>query len=876
MMNKKYLMKGFAALALVAGFSSCVKDVASVTPAEQEAQAKENAELQLGITIPTGQTWNMASQVEANVTVNGDYGASYTVSIYENNPLTNNNKAVVLGKADVTSGGTATISFTCPDAATMVFAAIKDEKGYTYVKPATIKNGKVEVVFGENTAGSRAMRAASATNSHVDIPTCTVTNAYVQSFLEGAKEPTDANVADNYDNGYYKDGSITITVDPVLPQFDLGSVAKGIMYSREYCGASENEMKFFDDTFVTLWNQYNAMGLQYNGKEKVDTHNAKIDKFYELYNAVVNFAGENGVSSWLAINTWPTRGEYSITGGTWVADEAYVTKFKITGEWNKLIGVLGTEEADGDARTVYVSGTWTIPAGEEQRVGGGAVVVVVEGGEIVIPEGSVMNFVNQARLVNAGGTISGAGTINVTNGNNPGEEGYNSGTISIGKFNQNFGTFFNYGTFANYATELNGGAGTSTFVNRGHMYISGAPKGSSSANMQIKNACWFEASGEVACKLIENGSGSYFKAAALDLSCSEGGEGIGTYIAADENSSMVITGAVKLNSTLIYGPNGDNSSYLEFDNINFINVGERYPVTGNLNIYVGGFTGENGDAERFENAWNLNMAAGSGAEMVGKKAFNTASTEASDCAPEFVPDPPTTIYEDAKVYTYAFEDQTAGSDYDMNDVVLKVSYHVVSTNSDGQVEYDKTNLDATLVAAGATYNIKIKIGNTYLFNEREIHNVLGVNEGVMVNTANGKAVTKTPQSCTVPVPANWNGKFEELPVSIEVLSTGKTYSYPNTDTYPHAVMIPVDWRWPLERIIVTEAYKGKGKTSVDPEKEGQNVGKITLDNGKEVFENSFEAWAATPAAYRTLDMKDWYNNPDKSKTMTNTSPATTE
>ena len=853
-------MRGFAALALVAGFSSCVKDVDGTSQKEIDDRSKENAEMQLGISIPDGQTWDMASQVEANVTVNGDYGAKYTVSIYENNPFINNT-AVVLGKAEVASGSTANISFTCPDAVTLVFAAIKDEKGYSYVKPATVKNGKVEVVFGDVASGSRAMRAASATNSHVDIPTCTVTNAYVQSFLEGAKEPTDANVVDNYDNGYYQGGSVSITVDPVAPYFSEGSISTSIMYNNQY-QPSEADKKFYDEVYIPLRTAFYAIELKYNGKEKVETHNARIDKFMELYNAIVNYAGESHISDWISNYSMGTRGAYTVTGGTWVADETYVTKFKITGTWDKLIGVLPTEEADGDARTVYVSGTWTIPAGKEQRVGGGAVIVIVEGGEIVIPEGSELNFVNQARLVNAGGTISGAGTINVTNGNNPGEEGYNSGTISIGKFNQNFGTFFNYGTFANYATELNGGAGTSTFVNRGHMYISGAPKGSNSANMQIKNACWFEASGEVACKLIENGSGSYFKAAALDLSCSEGGEGIGTYIAADENSSMVITGAVKLNSTLIYGPNGDNSSYLEFGNINFINVGERYPVNGNLKIYVGGFTGENGDAERFENAWNLNMAAGSGAEMVGKKAFNTAPTEASDCAPEFVPDPPTPIYEELKVYTYAFEDQTVGTDYDMNDVVLKVSYKVKSTNAEtGEVEYDKTKLTATLVAAGATYNIKVKIGETYLFNGTEIHEELGVNAGVMVNTGNGKAQTATPVSDEVAVPTGFAGDFTQLPVSIEVLSTGKTYVYPNTDNYPHAVMIPVDWRWPLERIIVTEAYPGTS-----------NADKVTID-GVNYPVNSFDAWAATPAAQRTADM-DWYNHPNTGKTMTNTSAAT--
>lgn len=46
MMNKKYLMKGMAALALLAGFSSCVKDVdGSSSGINEEQRAKENAEL---------------------------------------------------------------------------------------------------------------------------------------------------------------------------------------------------------------------------------------------------------------------------------------------------------------------------------------------------------------------------------------------------------------------------------------------------------------------------------------------------------------------------------------------------------------------------------------------------------------------------------------------------------------------------------------------------------------------------------------------------------------------------------------------------------------------------------------------------------------
>lgn len=837
-MNKKYLMKGFAALALIAGFTSCVKDVDGVSAEEVSAKGKENAELQLGITIPDGQTWDMASQVTATVTVNGDYNTTYVVNIYEQNPFTNGNVGTILGRASVTSGNTAEFDFTCPNYLTSVFASIKDEKGYTYVKPVAVENGKVEAVFGDVASGSRAMRAASATNSHVNIPTCTITNAYVQSFLEGAVEPTDANVVDNYDNSYVASCVWYATANGKLST---------LMNNYTYCvydgsPVSQSDKDWYTDNVLPLltacnWNWNSNSETAYNILQKLKSYTGD----YNYWNLTVN--SEGGL----------------------VADETYVTKFKITGTWNKLIGVLPTEEADGDPRTVYVSGTWTIPAGKEQRVGGGAVIVIVEGGEIVIPEGSQLNFVNQARLVNAGGTISGAGTINVTNGNAAGEEGYNSGTITVGKFNQNFGTFFNYGTFANYATELNGGAGTSTFVNHGHMYISGAPKGSSSANMQIKNNCWFEASGEVAGKLIENGAGSYFKAGALDLSSAEGGEGIGTYIAADTNSKMVITGAVKLNSTLIYGPTSGDEAYLEFDNIKFLNVGETYPINGKLNIYVGGFTGDNSTG--YETSWNTNMAAGDGkAQMVGKAAFNTAATDASDCAPAFTPATPPTIVETPIVYTYAFEDQIISGDYDMNDVVLKVNYHVEKDANGTITSVDHTKLDVKMVAAGATFNIKVLIGGTatsrtapngeilrnvdleggtYLFGGKEIHEAFGVNEGVMVNTGNGKAQSANPVSDTVDAPSDWDGDFTHLRFSIEVLTTGNTFTYPNDDVYPYALMIPTDWAWPLETIKITEAY--------------------AYENAQGQITESFTWWAQTSPHPQSAER--WYTHPVVGKVM---------
>lgn len=253
--------------------------------------------------------------------------------------------------------------------------------------------------------------------------------------------------------------------------------------------------------------------------------------------------------------------------------------------------------------------------------------------------------------------------------------------------------------------------------------------------------------------------------------------------------------------------------------------------------------------------------------MVQKGQYTAATVKESECSPGIEIVPPTPIYETLKVYTYAFEDQTVGTDYDMNDVVLKVNYKVKSTGTGdnaGKVEYDKTKLAVKLVAAGATYNIKVKIGDTYLFGGEEIHNVLKVNgvavgAGVMVNTGNGKAVTATPATDEIGVPTGWNNDFTTLPVSIEVTSTNTTYSYPNTDAYPHAIMVPTDWAWPLERINVKEAYPGTS-----------NATKVTV-SGVEYPANSFAAWGGTPAADRTDVMEGWFNYPLSGKTMTNAS-----
>ena len=60
----------------------------------------------------------------------------------------------MLGTAFVVSGSTAKFSFSAPSSLIVVYVALKDEKGYTYLKPAVINDGKLETSFGGNVSAS--------------------------------------------------------------------------------------------------------------------------------------------------------------------------------------------------------------------------------------------------------------------------------------------------------------------------------------------------------------------------------------------------------------------------------------------------------------------------------------------------------------------------------------------------------------------------------------------------------------------------------------------------------------------------------------------------------------------------------------------------
>lgn len=156
-MKKVYLLGAFAALTVGMTLSSCNKENFSEQPTE--AEAVTIAEDVLGVTIDPNQDWNMTQNVTANVVVNLGLDQSYTVLVYDKNPL-NINDVVYYGRSTVKDGESAIMQLTVPKSASQLFVAVFDSKNRRVVKLAAISEGLLTAEFGTSTRG--ATRATEA------------------------------------------------------------------------------------------------------------------------------------------------------------------------------------------------------------------------------------------------------------------------------------------------------------------------------------------------------------------------------------------------------------------------------------------------------------------------------------------------------------------------------------------------------------------------------------------------------------------------------------------------------------------------------------------------------------------------------------------
>ena len=544
--------------------------------------------------------------------------------------------------------------------------------------------------------------------------------AWVTTYNETAKEPNSANVTDNYDNSSY----------------------------------------------ASNWDVLNA--IPWDGSDE--------DQLRQWFTNDKDGLGWDGLVAWALANrpNWVTKND----------DETFVRNFKITGTYDGAIAVVATEGltegvANNNERTVVVTGTWNITA--DQRVGSKGRIIIANGGTVNVANGVTLNMVNQARLVVlSGGKLTGAGKVEVNNGNATGEENYNGGTIDVAVFNNNFGKFYNYGEFK--VNEYHGGAAESNFYNHALAAIDHfGIYDSSTANARIFNGCQFYVKNDARIRNYEGVQGSaLIVGGQLMCSGSEDGTFTPTYVSL-EGGALVQAGSLYNNGTSWNGPTSNGYAVLSIGKFDYLNWQQDAPQTGGYfinNIYVqaddwtnapggNGMGGEDALA-KFANVQN---AGGNGNVTIVDKGDEEVIPADDDfvlgqagCTPGFkIKEKETPNTANLRIIAEDLS-ATGASDFDFNDVVLDVTF-----GSPAKV---------VLVAAGGTLPLRIN-GNNAL----EVHKLFGVLEAdadleaiteklVMVNTGAGASkatVDITSQvNVSISTPAEADSKLK-----LEVFKNGE-------------------------------------------------------------------------------------------------------
>ncbi len=805
-MNKKYLMKGMAALALLAGISSCVKDVdGSSSSINEEQKAKENAELQLGFMIPDGQTWDMASQVTADISVNLGLDQEYTVGIYDKNPLYDSSAKFFVMET-VKEGEALSTSFSLPTSLDQVYVATYDSKNRSVVNTVDVENGQIVANIGGTAADSRSMRA---------VEDASVYPQYVKTL-------------NNYLNPSLAD------INAILSKSDQ---TKWMV--------EQNKMSLGTAPTLDAMKAYPAITDDIIANETSNKNHNLSDKSW-FYDPADFPAHSDGKHYRVAANT-EVKEVFKISGTQYVINDAVIY----------VEGILHLNGNTLNGPTLVVAPGGKIILDGKTEMSNAGRIVVMKGGSLVTPEGKSADF-----FVNNGAACYNAGTINIKGELNVnGSDFYNNGTIVVDVLrNTSGGKFTNFGHITARTNTIQGDAYNSTIVNGCYLHFT-------------------ENAGTGPLTLLDNSR----------IDCD--GQLYMTGASTMYNLSEINAGSIYCQNATINGPTAQGTFSIVKTSKFLVSHGGDLYVKNNAYVDCDPDEFYNYQNKRYKDIYSDNDYKYQAAYYIINN--NIAHWTSEESSPLIIPEGDCSgmgnnpgggggkIYGDPAVYTYAFEDQTLNTDYDMNDVVLKVSYVVKEEGTGenaGKVIYDKTQLKVQLVAAGATYEIKAKIGKNYLFDGQEIHQAMGQNKGVMINTGGtgGNSVSGVaPAECTVAVPDGWNGEFAELPVSIEVSTTNKTYAFPNNDIYPHVVMIPVDWAWPTERTNIKDAYPGTADANdIENSYTATYTNKETNELVEGSFtmtfkENSFAAWATSAAADRVGDRNGWYNFPLPLKTMKN-------
>lgn len=345
-------------------------------------------------------------------------------------------------------------------------------------------------------------------------------------------------------------------------------------------------------------------------------------------------------------------------------------KLKLTGTWTSLISNLGNWNAD--SRTLYITGTWTLPKNKDQSLGNNGVIVVANGGTINIPNNSSLSVNNGGKIyVMKGGSISGSGTLYFDGSGTSGYD-YNAGTINISTFDAHGSSFYNVGTITTSAFK-NQTSGY-PFINWGKLIVNGDM---ATYNCPFYNGCYVKCSDELTVTDLRIGNSAYIYSRTLNLNSSQVILG---------NDAILDTYYLSIGSSSIYGPVSGDDAVFQF--AYFSNLWGTNYLYNHLDFCT---TRTSWNMISFSSFWGNfyeNSAVGNYLWSQINKTYDP-----SDCSDGISKDNPTPVTDTTLGYTFCYEDNyPAPGDYDFNDVAISV---FPSTNN------NKMTLKVTLDAVGA-------------------------------------------------------------------------------------------------------------------------------------------------------------------------------
>lgn len=391
--------------------------------------------------------------------------------------------------------------------------------------------------------------------------------------------------------------------------------------------------------------------------------------------------------------------------------------FKIqSGTFNKGFTTTGTSGGAQAVKVIVPQGsTWIIES--SYQFSDITEIIVENGGKVEIAKNASLVLTNKSYLtVMPGGSISGEGTIRITNGSS-GFKNYNAGTIdcSVLDFNGGVGVFYNYGLLQleRYDASTNG----MELVNHGTVEA-GSINGNNNTN--IKNGCYLK-TGKFQFGTLVMGNTS-------EAICEElGYNGNNNDIVMEAQSMLTCTGKASLYRT-VTGPTVGTALLRINEIANLSGLAQsNSKVTNNIVCEITDQTNKgNADYNWSPFAWLINKGLQQGATYCNPGKADFILPADGECIKEGYnsDENPDDVEIRNAVYSYAFEDNyPQAGDYDFNDIVLNVNLptagndvkelkYTVDLRAVGAVKQlgaglrirgiDKSNVEEVSFGAGAT------------------------------------------------------------------------------------------------------------------------------------------------------------------------------